>query len=59
MFFYLIVHVDNIVITVNYAAKIAQLKQHLCKHFQTKDLWCLKYFPRIDVAQSKKGDVIS
>lgn len=39
--------------------KIPYLKQHLCKHFQTKDLRSLKYFLGIEVAQSKEGSVIS
>ena len=49
---YLIVYVDDIVITRNDGAKISQLKQHLFSHFQTKDLSCLKYFLGIEVVQS-------
>ena len=56
---YLIVYVDDIVITGNDAGKISQLKEHLCHHFQTKDLGNLKYFLGIEVAQSKEGVVIS
>ena len=56
---YLIVYVDDIVITWNDDAKISQLKQHLFSHFHTKDLGCLKYFLGIEVAQSKEGIVIS
>ena len=37
---------DDIVITT----RISQLKEHLCKHFQTKDLGSLKYFLGIEVA---------
>nr|KYP34910.1 hypothetical protein KK1_044078 [Cajanus cajan] len=56
---YLMVYVDDIVITRNDATRIFQLKEHLFSHFQTKDLGCLKYFLGIEVAQSKKGVVIS
>ena len=56
---YLIVYVDDIVITGNDVGKISQLKEHLCHHFQTKDLGTLKYFLGIEVAQSKEGVVIS
>nr|KYP70478.1 Retrovirus-related Pol polyprotein from transposon TNT 1-94 [Cajanus cajan] len=50
-FIYLVVYVDDIVIT--------GLKQHLFKHFQTKDLGLLRYFLGIEVAQSKSGIAIS
>ncbi|KAL2329865.1 hypothetical protein Fmac_017446 [Flemingia macrophylla] len=56
---YLVVYVDDIVITGNDADKIVQLKKHLFSHFQTKDLGCLKYFLGIEVAQSKAGIVFS
>nr|KYP40128.1 Retrovirus-related Pol polyprotein from transposon TNT 1-94 [Cajanus cajan] len=56
---YLIVYVDDIVITGNDVATISQLKKHLFSHFQTKDLGHLKYFLGIEVAQSKEGIVIS
>jgi len=35
------------------------VKQHLCQHFQTKDLDKLIYFLGIDIAQSNNGIVIS
>jgi len=41
---YQIVYVDDIVITGNDTIGISQLKEHLCRHFQTKDLGSLKYF---------------
>ena len=41
---YLVVYVDDIVITGNDQDGITDLKQHLFKHFQTKDLGRLKYF---------------
>lgn len=52
-------YANDIVITWNDATKIVQLKQHLGKRFQTKDLGCLKFFVGIEVAQSKEGIVIS
>ena len=48
-----------IVITGNDIVGISQLKEHLCRHFQTKDLGSLKYFLGIEVTQSKHGIVIS
>ena len=56
---YLIVYADDIVITENDIVGLSQLKKHLCRHFQTKDLGNLKYFLGIEVAQSKNGFVIS
>ena len=56
---YSIVYVDDIVITGNDVVGISQLKEYLCRHFQTKDLGSLKYFLGIEVAQSKDGVVIS
>ncbi|WVZ18219.1 hypothetical protein V8G54_005541 [Vigna mungo] len=41
---YLIVYVDYIVITGNDVVGVSQLKDFLCRHFQTKDLGNLKYF---------------
>lgn len=56
---YLLVYVDDIVITRNDHGGIQRLKQHLFQHFQTKDLGRLKYFLGIEVAQSKRGVTIS
>ena len=56
---YLVVYVDDIVITGSDHHGITQIKQHLCHHFQTKDLGRLRYFLGIEVAQSKHGVVIS
>ena len=56
---YLVVYVDDIVITGNDPKKISQLKEHLFSHFQTKDLGKLKYFLGIEVAQSENGIIIS
>ena len=51
------VYVDDIVIIDNDQDGITDLKQHLFKHFQTKDLDRLKYFLCIEVAQSRSGIV--
>ncbi|XP_073222446.1 uncharacterized protein [Cicer arietinum] len=56
---YLIVYVDDIVITGSDQQGILQLKQHLSNKFQTKYLGKLRYFLGIEVAQSKDDLVIS
>ena len=56
---YLVVYVDDIVITGSDQDGIQRLKQHLFNHFHTKDLSKLKYFMGIEVAQSSSGVVIS
>ncbi|XP_052725285.1 uncharacterized mitochondrial protein AtMg00810-like [Vigna angularis] len=56
---YLIVYVDDIVLTGSDYLGISQMKQHLCHHFQTKELGKLRYFLGIEVAQSNDGIVIS
>ncbi|WMV34161.1 hypothetical protein MTR67_027546 [Solanum verrucosum] len=56
---YLVVYVDDIVITGNDDEGITKLKHHIFQHFQTKDLGRLRYFLGIEVAQSKSGIVIS
>ena len=56
---YLIVYVDDIVITSNDQDGIRRLKQHLFNHFQTKNLGKLKYFLGIEIAQSNSGVVMS
>ena len=58
-YIYLVVYVDDIVITGDDQEGIKELKQHLFKHFQTKDLGRLRYFLGIEVAQSKTGVAIS
>ena len=55
---YLIVYVDDIVITRSDQAIIQKLKQHLFSHFQTKELGKFKYFLDIEVAQSNFGVII-
>ena len=56
---YLIVFVEDIVITDSDKDDIGKLKQHLFGHFQTKDLRKLKYFLRIEIAQSNFVVVMS
>ena len=56
---YLIVYVDNIVITGNDQDGIQRLKPHLFNHFQIKDLGKLKNFLGINIAQSKSGVVMN
>ena len=56
---YLIVYVNNIVITSSDHDGIRKLKQHLFSHFQTKDLGKLKYFLGIEIVQSKSDVVMS
>jgi len=48
---YLVVYVDDIVLTSN--------DNHICCHFQIKDLGKLRYFLGIEVAQSNNSIVIS
>ena len=56
---YLIVYVDDIVITSSDHYGIRKLKQHLFSHFQTKDLRKLKYFLGIEITQSNPNVVMS
>jgi len=56
---YLVVYVDDIVLTGSDHHGISQVKQHLCQNFQTKDLGKLRYFLGIEVARSNTGIVIS
>ncbi|RVW71183.1 Retrovirus-related Pol polyprotein from transposon RE1 [Vitis vinifera] len=56
---YLVVYMDDIVITGSDQDGIQKLKQHLFTHFQTKDLGKLKYFLGIEIAQSSSGVVLS
>ena len=56
---YLIVYVDDSIITGSDHDGIQKLKKHLFSHFQTKDLGKIKYFLNIEVAQSNSRVVIS
>jgi len=55
---YLVVYVDDIILTGNDNHDISQIKQHICHHFQTKDLGKLRYFLGFEVAQSNNGIII-
>ena len=56
---YLIVYVDDIVITGSDQDGIRKLKQYLFNHFQTKELGKLKYFLGIEIARSNSNVVMS
>lgn len=55
----LIVYVDVIVVTSNDQVEMTNLKSHLAREFEIKDLGQLRYFFRIEVAHSKRGIFIS
>lgn len=50
---------DDIVIIGNEQYKIYQLKEHLCSHFQTKDLEKLKYILGVELDQLNDEIIIS
>ena len=50
---------DDIVIIGSDQEGILRLKQHLCSHFQTKDLGKLKCFLGLEIAQYSSGVVMS
>jgi len=56
---HLVLSRNDIIITRNDIAGISQLKDYLCRHFQTKGLRSLKYFLGIEVARSKDVVTIS
>nr|KYP70981.1 Retrovirus-related Pol polyprotein from transposon TNT 1-94 [Cajanus cajan] len=56
---YLVVYVDDIVITGDDSDGICRLKSHLQRQFQMKDLGPLRYFLGIEVAHSTSGIAIS
>ena len=56
---YLIVYVDDIIITCSDQDGIQKLKKHLFSHFRTKDLGKLKYFLGTEVAQSNSDVAMS
>jgi len=56
---YLVVYVDDIVITCSDHYVISQIKQHIYHYFHTKDLGKLIYFLGIKVPQSSNDIVIS
>lgn len=55
----LVVYVDDVVITGSDSREIDEHKSRLMAKFETKDLGTLKYFLGIELAQSKKGIVLS
>jgi hypothetical protein len=55
----LIVYVDDIVITGDDDAGIRDLKLHLTREFEVKDLGQLRYFLGIEVSRSSKGIYLS
>ena len=58
-YIYLIIYVDDIILTYSDQDGIWKRKQHLCSHFQTKDLGKVKYFLGIKIAHSKSSVVMS
>ena len=57
--FYVVVDVDDIVITGNYSEGILRLKSHLRSQFQTKDTGLLNYFLGFEVVGSSSSIAIS
>ncbi|KAL5553822.1 hypothetical protein UlMin_041223 [Ulmus minor] len=55
----LLVYVDDIIVMGNDESKSQILRKSLAKEFEIKELGRLKYFLRIDVAQSRLGRFIS
>jgi hypothetical protein len=53
------VYVDDIILVRNNLDQIQNLKKYLGDHFKIKDLGVLKYFLRLEVAQSAKCIFIS
>jgi len=56
---YLIIYIDDIILTGSDNHGISHMKQYLCNHFQTKDLDKLKCFFGIKVIISCDSIVIS
>ncbi|XP_073224955.1 uncharacterized protein [Cicer arietinum] len=56
---YLIVYVDDIVITGSDQQRILQLKQHLSNQFQTKDLGRLRYFLGIELLKELQFEEVN
>ena len=56
---WLLVYVDDIIITGDDTQGIAMLKEFLQKKFNTKDLGPLKYFLGIKIARSSHGIALS
>ncbi|CAH9092150.1 unnamed protein product [Cuscuta epithymum] len=58
-FTFILIYVDDIVITGNDLDEITTVKTYLNTQFHIKDLGHLKYFLGLEVARSKKGIVIN
>jgi len=56
---YVVIYVNDIVLTSSDHHDISQIKQHICHYFQTKYLGKLKYFLGIEVAYSNNDIIIS
>ncbi|KAK2987103.1 hypothetical protein RJ640_011814 [Escallonia rubra] len=56
---FVLVYVDEILITGSDATSLEHIKSHLCDQFHTKDLGSLKYFLGIKVARSSSGLYLS
>ena len=55
----ILIYVDGLVITGSDQRGIEELKQHLSRKFDIKDLGNLKYFLGIEIARSNKGLFLS
>ena len=51
----LLLYVDDMIITRSDSNAISEVKHHLFREFETKDLGFLRYFLGIEVASSPKG----
>ena len=56
---FLVVYVDDIVITGSYFTEISSLKSFLHGQFHTKDLGMLRYFLGVEIIRSKHGIFLS
>jgi len=55
----LTVYVDDIFLTESDSTGIVETKLYLKRHFVTKNMWCPKYFLRIEVAYQKHSVLLS
>jgi len=56
---YLLVYVDDIIVTGSSPAKVSKLIATLAAHFSLKDLGCLNYFLGVEVIPSTAGILLS
>ncbi|CAL5323354.1 unnamed protein product [Camellia sinensis] len=52
----LLIYVDDIILTSDDSVSIGQVKKNLGQTFDIKDIGCLKYFSRIEVAHSRQAN---